>query len=75
MNQIIISLFVSISYIIINMIFNKIQNNDIPIKIVVKDSFTVMISTIAACYVYDIFYPTSETLDKIAPVFTDKAPF
>lgn len=75
MNLIMISLFVALSYIIIQYVLNKIQVGDKSLKMIIKDSFVVMISTIAACYIYDIFYPTKESMDIIAPVFTDKAPF
>jgi hypothetical protein len=75
MNLIMISLFVAVCYIIIQYLLNKIQSGDKTMKIIIKDSFAVMISTIAACYIYDIFYRTKDSIDIIAPVFTDKAPF
>jgi hypothetical protein len=75
MNLIIISLIVAICYIAIQYLLNKMQHGDKSLKMIVKDSFAVMISTIAACYIYDIIYPSKESMEIIAPVFTDKAPF
>jgi hypothetical protein len=75
MNLIMISLIVSICYIVIQYVFNKMQNGDKTLKVIIKDSFTVMLATIAACYIYDIIYPTKDSMEIIAPVFTDKAPF
>jgi hypothetical protein len=70
-----ISLIVGICYVIIQYVLNKMQNGDKSIKIIVKDSFAVVLSTIAACYIYDIVYPSKGEMEIIAPVFTDKAPF
>jgi hypothetical protein len=70
-----ISLIVAVCYIVIQYVLNKLQQGDKTLKVIIKDSFAVMISTIAACYIYDIIYPTKESMEIIAPVFTDKAPF
>lgn len=70
-----ISLFVALCYILIQYLLNKIQHGDKSLKLMIKDSFIVMIATISACYVYDIIYPSKESMEMIAPVFTDKAPF
>ncbi len=70
-----ISVFVAISYIIIQYALNKLQHGDKSLKVIIKDSFVVGIAAIAACYIYDIFFPSKEILDSIAPVFMDKAPF
>lgn len=75
MNIIIISLIVAVCYIIIHYLLNKMQQGDKTLKLIVKDSFVVMISTIGACYIYNIFYPSKGEMEIIAPVFTDKAPF
>ena len=70
-----ISVFVAICYILIQYVLNKLQNGDKSLKMIIKDSFVVMIATITSAYIYDIFYPSKEVMDVIAPVFTDKAPF
>jgi hypothetical protein len=75
MNLIVISLIVAVCYIIFQYVLNKVQHGDKSLKMIVKDAFAVMISTIAACYIYDIIYPSKDSMEIIAPVFTDKAPF
>ena len=73
--NLILGSIVALCYICIQYILNKLQNGDKTMKVIVKDSFAVMIATIAACYLYDIVYPTKNQMEIIAPVFTDKAPF
>lgn len=73
--NLIISLIVATCYVIIQYILNKMQSGDKTLKVIIKDSFAVIMATIAACYIYDIFYPSNDSIEFIAPVFTDKAPF
>jgi hypothetical protein len=73
--NLIISLIVAICYVIIQYVLNKMQYGDKSLKMIIKDSFAVIMATIAACYIYDIIYPSNDSMELIAPVFTDKAPF
>lgn len=71
----ILCVFVPVIYIMIELLLTKIQHTEKPVKVIIKDSFVVLFSSILATYVYDIFYPIQQQIEQIAPVFLDKAPF